>query len=269
MTQIVSAACKLNKRYWGLPLGYRVLNLDRTEYSPFTLKGVLESAPGYYTVVGGVEAPSAGGCIIWGEIDRDLLEWPIEPRQETPDPSDQIAALAAAVRDLANRPVLALPDSYVLSPDSLTAIRQQFGEALASVDIATLSSIVHQLYALRGQQIQVYAEQTANLTVAGARISEQAEQLQKLSEHQNSVNDSLLAASSELWEVAGRFSEQRSQEDAEQAKAFAETRRALSEFLATVQQAEEFDEPLAMSEPDEDMEEYMIKAAVRLLSGGV
>lgn len=48
----------------GLLLGYKVLNLDRTQYAAFTTTGMAEvGSSGVYAVAGGVVVPDAGGYI--------------------------------------------------------------------------------------------------------------------------------------------------------------------------------------------------------------
>lgn len=105
MIQIQPAQCRLQRKYHGLAgLGYRVLNLDGTLYSPFTQRGVVEVMPGCYTVLGGVSAPVDGGMIVWGEGDRDILPWPIDPMPPvTPDNSAQIQGLQQAMTELIKR----------------------------------------------------------------------------------------------------------------------------------------------------------------------
>lgn len=78
-TQTIPAEAQLRRRWAGSPIGYRVLNLDRSEFSAWTNDQVIETLPGHFAVTGGVEAPAAGGAIVWGLADQDIASAPIEP----------------------------------------------------------------------------------------------------------------------------------------------------------------------------------------------
>lgn len=80
MTQIVPATAVLGAGQTGLTIGYRVLDIDRVEYSAFSTTGVAETnILGTYSKTGGVVAPNAGGYIIWGTSGVDLAEDEINP----------------------------------------------------------------------------------------------------------------------------------------------------------------------------------------------
>ncbi len=84
MAQTVPAAADLGPAYTGLAIGYRVLNLDETEYSAFSTTGVAEtSIVGFYRKDNGVSAPDAGGYIIWGVSGTDYAEATIAPAAPT------------------------------------------------------------------------------------------------------------------------------------------------------------------------------------------
>jgi hypothetical protein len=68
MTQVIPASF-YTPGSPGLTVGYRLLTTALTEYAPFTITGVSESAPGNYLVSSGVTAPDAGGYIQWGLPD--------------------------------------------------------------------------------------------------------------------------------------------------------------------------------------------------------
>lgn len=75
MTQTVPATAVLGPGATGLTIGYRVLNLDGTEYSAFTTDDVAEtSTAGTYRVANGVVAPDAGGYIVFGTALVDYAE---------------------------------------------------------------------------------------------------------------------------------------------------------------------------------------------------
>lgn len=79
MTHTVPATAVLGPGKTGLTIGYRVLNLDGTEYSAFSTTDVAEtSTAGTYRVAGGVVAPLAGGYIVWGTALVDYAEATVE-----------------------------------------------------------------------------------------------------------------------------------------------------------------------------------------------
>ena len=61
----------------GLLLGYKVLNLDRTQYAAFTTTGMAEvGSSGVYAVAGGVEVPAAGGYVqVWTDDGGEPAEF--------------------------------------------------------------------------------------------------------------------------------------------------------------------------------------------------
>ncbi len=79
MTQTVPATAVLGAGKTGLSIGYRVLDLDGTEYSAWTTAGVAEtSVAGTYRAAGGVVVPDSGGYIVWGESGTDYAEATVE-----------------------------------------------------------------------------------------------------------------------------------------------------------------------------------------------
>ena len=78
MTQITPFTAQLGPGKTGLTIGYRVLNLDGSQYSAFTTTGVAETIPGTNRVIGGVEVPDSGGYIVVGESGTDLAEATVE-----------------------------------------------------------------------------------------------------------------------------------------------------------------------------------------------
>ena len=84
MTQTIPLTIALGAAYTGQAIGYRVLNLDRTSYSAFSVVNVAETAiAGTYAVSGGIVAPNAGGYVIAGTAVLDLAEASIEPNTST------------------------------------------------------------------------------------------------------------------------------------------------------------------------------------------
>ncbi|MCL4864208.1 MAG: hypothetical protein KJZ93_32670 [Caldilineaceae bacterium] len=103
MTQRVPADARLGRTHTGKKIGYRVLNLSRSSFSAFTTKGVEETGiPGHYVVLGGIEAPDAGGYIVWGTKGEDIAEASIEPAP--PDQAaDMLKRIAAMLDSLSER----------------------------------------------------------------------------------------------------------------------------------------------------------------------
>jgi hypothetical protein len=97
MTQTVSAIAVLGPGLTGLALGYRVLNLDATVYSAFTVVDVAETAVlGTYRVENGVIVPDAGGYIVFGTALVDYAEAPVD---EAPATAGDAMTLEAAERE--------------------------------------------------------------------------------------------------------------------------------------------------------------------------
>ena len=74
-SSIVPAECQLGATRTGLDIGYRILNLDRTEYSAFTTANVIETAiSGTYRVINGASVPTDGFYIVFGTLSVDIVE---------------------------------------------------------------------------------------------------------------------------------------------------------------------------------------------------
>lgn len=80
MTQRIPADARLGRTRTKQNIGYRILYLSREEFSPFTVERVGETGiAGWYAVAGGVDAPAAGGYIVWGLETQDIAEEDIKP----------------------------------------------------------------------------------------------------------------------------------------------------------------------------------------------
>lgn len=103
MTQRVPADARLGRTHAGKKIGYRVLNLSRSTFAAFTRANVVEtSIPGHYTIMSGIEAPDAGGYIVWGTKGEDIAEASIEPAP--PDQAaDMLKRIAAMLDSLSER----------------------------------------------------------------------------------------------------------------------------------------------------------------------
>ena len=130
MTQTVPATCVLGPGKTGLTIGYRVLNLDGTEYSAFSTSGVAETAiAGTYRVAGGVEAPLAGGYVVWGTELLDYAEATVESASANVTYSAGVA-LAGRLAEYADVSPLALEaTAQAILEDTSTA-----GALLSGID---------------------------------------------------------------------------------------------------------------------------------------
>ena len=136
MAQTVPLTVRLGAANTGLALGYRILNLDRTVYSAFTVTGVVESTVlGTYSVDDGAVAPDAGGYVVWGTSGSDRLEGNI-------DPAASLTAITDAIDDLS---------------DAVEAIQ-------ADVDALGATSSITVLSAIDGDDITVYRNDTWSFT---------------------------------------------------------------------------------------------------------
>jgi len=98
MSQTVAAIAVLGPGKTGLTIGYRVLNLDGTQYSAFTTTGVSEtSVPGTYRVANGVIVPDAGGHIVFGVSGTDYAEATVS---QAPAKAGDAMTLTSAYGDL-------------------------------------------------------------------------------------------------------------------------------------------------------------------------
>lgn len=101
MTQTLPLTIVLGPAYTGQAIGYRVLNLNRTSYSAFTMTNVAETAvSGTYAVSGGIAAPDAGGYVIAGTAGVDYAETTIEGITELlaiKTKTDTIGALSVTI----------------------------------------------------------------------------------------------------------------------------------------------------------------------------
>ena len=136
MTQTVPATCVLGPGKTGLTIGYRVLNLDGTEYSAFSTSGVAETAiAGTYRVAGGVEAPLAGGYVVWGTELLDYAEATVESASANVTYSAGVA-LAGRLAENADVSPLALEATA-------QAILDDTGTTLPALLTSTLASFVN------------------------------------------------------------------------------------------------------------------------------
>ncbi len=126
MTQQIAATAQLSPRRAGQRIGYVILRMDRTTFQPFTLRGVVETAPGCFAVRGGVAAPDDGGYIVWRLAGGDAVaESGIPP---APLPLAALETLRALLAGLPQQ-FAALVPAPVVDMDPFNAGVAQMGEA--------------------------------------------------------------------------------------------------------------------------------------------
>src|SRR5882672_300756 len=118
--QRIPADARLPSTYDDKEIGYRVLTLNRGDFIPFTAEDVTKTAsPGAWAVLGGVDAPDAGGYIVWGLADKDLAETSIEP--VCPNVADVlIGAIRNLLADAISRITSVMPATPVVQMDTGT-----------------------------------------------------------------------------------------------------------------------------------------------------
>lgn len=157
--QRVPASARLGRNKAGLHLGYRVLTLNRDEFSAFTTNNVAETMPGYYVVTGGVDAPDAGGYVSWGTTDQTIAESEINPAPV--DLSAEWTTKIEAVIDLVIKRVLVALPSPVVQVDEqvdlqafeagVTALRSELVEVITLDNLrqaGQIDNIYNQIFAL-------------------------------------------------------------------------------------------------------------------------
>lgn len=119
MSQRVPADARLGRTNAGKPIGYKVLNLDRSLFSGWT-EARETSIPGHYTALGGVAAPDAGGYIVWGIESEDIAESSIEPVSvdKTPVILDRIAIMLDGLSERILHAVSLIPGSVLVETDT-------------------------------------------------------------------------------------------------------------------------------------------------------
>lgn len=181
------ARAQLGRRYAGRPIGYRVLTLARVEAAPFTRAGVVEAQPGHYVTA--VEAPPAGGWIVWGTAGADLIEAELLPAPPVPP---DLAPLAEAIDALPAQLAAVVPTPAPVDLAPLTqAIGRLRGEVVAAEeaqrarradDAASLGNAIgelrEQVAALQG--LAQTAAGIAQLTAASGRFVELTEAAARL-----------------------------------------------------------------------------------------
>lgn len=114
MTQTVPATAVLGPGKTGLPIGLRVLDIDRVQYSAFSTTGVAETGTaGTYSKAGGAVVPDAGGYIVWGVSGTDYAEATVDSTSANVTYSAGVA-LAGRLAEVTDLPA-ASPSASVIA----------------------------------------------------------------------------------------------------------------------------------------------------------
>ncbi len=157
MAQTVPLTVRLGAANTGLALGYRILNLDRTVYSAFTVTGVVESTVlGTYSVDDGAIVPDAGGYVVWGTSGSDRLEGNIDPAASLTAITTALATLQADVTTIDNF----LDTEIATIITNLATVDTVVDGIAADVDALGTSSAITVISAISGDDITVYQNDT-------------------------------------------------------------------------------------------------------------
>lgn len=248
MIQTTPAQCQLRHHYRGLPLGYRVLRMDGTEFSPFTTHRVVEVVPGHYVVLGGIQAPYEGGSIIWGEADRDILPWVIESAAPVPvDYTSQLASIGKLIGELVARPT---PDKngYGLDKFTMKRIGEMVREAVQELDDQRLRQATEQMVEQFGEVQRLYGERISHIQTAFAtQIAEQA-----------TIAEAVLSNFDNTAELLRHTATELAMREFVPPIELERLRTALGEFV----------EAMSAPTPDEVESVAMMEAAARILARG-
>lgn len=165
------ATAQLGRSKSGLNIGYRLLDMARSQVQPFTRKGVTETLiPGTYAAL--VDTPAQGGYIVWGTAEQDMAEAPISPTMPMPDP---MPAMRQALDLLMQQIRAAMPGTPVVQMDTqpfedgVSELRQVVGDQVTEIysQLATLRESVDHLNVLNNA-----ASYTETLGAMRDRITE-------------------------------------------------------------------------------------------------
>lgn len=146
---LVAADALLGRNRDTLPIGYRVLSLDReTTVAPFTRERVIRTLPGKWAVQGPVFVPDTGGVIVWGTEREDIAD-----EMFGPAPADMTNVLLqrfrAALGDYLQLFVRAVP-APVVQMDT-----KHFDSTLATVQTAVAHLVQSFASSDQAHQMQV------------------------------------------------------------------------------------------------------------------
>jgi hypothetical protein len=103
MTQQIHIGARLSPATTGTLIGYRIDNLDSTEYAAFTRTGVVElDVAGAWHVATAVNAPDPGCLVYWGVSGTDMLVEKYGPAVATADDLNALNVIPAAATGSSN-----------------------------------------------------------------------------------------------------------------------------------------------------------------------
>ena len=174
---LVNSDAILGRSNAGKPIGYSVLTLNREPYAAFTTDNVLETAPGRYVAVGGVNVPDTGAFVVWGLANRSIAEDVIQPA-----PIEMMAAFTRRMSDQFNQAV--------------TRLLGAIPAPVVQMQTSHFDNIVAQL---RQDLDTVAQRQQSSIAEIDGRVSEAVQHLRVL--------DSIDQAARDLSVVADRIDE--------------------------------------------------------------
>jgi hypothetical protein len=189
MTQTIPAAARLRRRWSRQKIGYRILDISRNPAQPFTTQNVVETGiAAHFAAVGGVEAPDAGGYIVWGLADFDIAEATIAPAP-TVVVQPLMGRLKASFEALAKRIVELLPEPapVIVEPTPVVMDTAPFEAGVQSLrtDLVSMTQ-------LSGEQ------QAIHLAVIRDRLENASQIMQRLAEVQGGSHEATRAQLTEL-----------------------------------------------------------------------
>lgn len=156
MAQTVPYTISFGPSKAGLPVGYQVLNLDRTEYSAFTVAGMVETVtPGTFSV--NITAPEPGAYVKWGTVALGYFrESNIDPVQSLASITTALATLQTDVTTIDNF----LDTEIATIITNLATVDTVVDGIATDVDALGTSSSITVISAINGDDITVYQNDT-------------------------------------------------------------------------------------------------------------
>lgn len=175
---ITPARARLGRRRSGLALGYRVLDLTRQPVTGQVFTGITEAQPGDYVTV--VDAPAAGGFIVWGTRENPaMVEALLPPSPAAPDLAPIREAIGKLARLIESIPAPVVTVDTAPFVEGLHRTRQDVTglmsaeQARRATDAdalrAELATIAQQVIGL--QRLNESAHQFAHLDAAASRFA--------------------------------------------------------------------------------------------------
>lgn len=163
---IVNSTAILGRANAGKPIGYKVLTIKREPFAEFTRENVLETSPGRFAPVGGVNVPNEGAFVAWGLPGGPFWEDAIQPA-----PAEVVNAVTRRMSDLLGsfyeRFVRAIPAPLAPIVQMETATFEQHVAELR----AELTELARQMLTGDSARTQSVAELQAQVETAVEHIT--------------------------------------------------------------------------------------------------